>query len=169
MATVDQIQRNLLFSIARLAAEFSMGRDTVAKRLAAANVPPAEQRAGHPVFRLRDAAPALLEVSRSGKDGEFDPRELPPKERKDWFNSEESRLSVEQKSGRLIPAAQVETEYAELVKSLAQFCDSLSGVLERKCDLTPEQAERVDAVVGEMRQALYDKIAGDLPAEQAAG
>lgn len=147
-----------------------MGRDTVAKRLAAANVPAAEVRAGHPVYRLRDAAPALLDKgSASGGGEEFDPRELPPKERKDWFNSEESRLSVETKARRLIPAAEVEVEYAELVKGLVQFLDTLPDVLERRADLTPEQAVAIGEVIGDQRQALYDRIAGDMPAEQAAG
>ncbi len=145
-----------------------MGRDTVAKRLAAANVPAAEVRAGHPVYRLRDAAPVLLDKGHAGGGEDFDPCDLPPKERKDWFNSEESRLAVQAKARRLIPAAEVEVEYAELVKGLVQFLDTLPDVLERRADLSPEQAVAIGEVIGEQRQALYDRLVGDAPAEQAS-
>lgn len=60
-----------LWSINALATEFGLDRRTVAKRLA--DVPPAGERAGHPVWRLADALPAL-----TGQDVPPDPPPPPP-------------------------------------------------------------------------------------------
>ena len=52
------MQQPALWSVNALATEFGLDRRTAAKRLA--KVPPAGEKAGHPAWRLADAAPALM-------------------------------------------------------------------------------------------------------------
>lgn len=155
---IEQRDRIVRYSIARLAEEFGMGRDTVSKRLAQANVKPDGKRNGYPVYRLRDVCPVLLNSSAYDEDGIPDPRTLPPDMRKAWYQSEIARLNVEQTTGQLIPAAEAETQYAELVKGLVQFLDTLGDQLERDCALLPEQVERMNESISQQRQALYDRL-----------
>lgn len=135
-----------------------MGRDTVAKRITAANVKPAAMRSGHPVYRLRDVATALLALQSIGEDGERDPRLMSPTDRKAWYQSEIARFAVETEARQLIPAAEVEAEQAELVKGLVQFLDTLGDQLERDCALTPEQVDAVNASIGRLRQTYYERL-----------
>lgn len=157
-AVIEQNDRLVRLSIARLAEEFGMARETVSKRLAQAQVQPDGKRNGYPVYRLRDACPALLEPAAYDEDGNPDPSSLPPDKRNSWYQSEIRRLEVEMKCGELIPAGEVEIEMADLVKSLLQFTDTLGDSLERDCGLTPEQVEAVHSAVAKHRASFYREV-----------
>lgn len=161
-AVIDQSDRLVRFSIARLAEEFGMGRDTVSKRLAAANVKPDGKRNGYPVYRLRDACPALLDIGALDEEGNADPRTLPPDKRKAWYQSELARLNVETTARQLIPAAEVEAETSELVKHMVQFLDTLGDQLERDCGLSPEQVQRVNEYAESLRVRLHAEVTEDV-------
>src|SRR5690606_18425460 len=99
------------WSIARLADELGMDRRTATKRLRDSGVPPCGKRGGHDVYRLADAAPALVDpIAGAPAVGVIDPRDLPPKDRKDYYQSENERLKVEVTIGTLVPAAEVEAD-----------------------------------------------------------
>jgi hypothetical protein len=152
------------WSIARLADEFGMDRRTATKRLRDAGVPPAGKRAGHDVYRLADAAAALVDpIVAGGADaqGVVDPRDLPPKERKDYYQSENERLKVEVTLGTLVHAAEVEADYAKLVKAFVQAIDTLPDILERDCALSPEAVQRVQRSCDELREHLYERVVGE--------
>ena len=151
------------WSVARLADEFGMDRRTASKRLKEAGVPPFDKRNGNDVYRLADAAGALVQQSHGvvGPDGILDPRELPPMERRAYYQSENERLKVEATIGQLVPAAEVEGDYAELVKKVVQFFDTLPDVLERKAGLTPEQVVKVQDECDRVRQSMYEGITDD--------
>ncbi|MEN1941020.1 DUF1441 family protein [Luteimonas sp. MJ174] len=145
------------WSIARLADELGMDRRTATKRLRDAGVPPCGKRGGHDVYRLADAAPALVDpIGPSVESGVVDPRDLPPKDRKDYYQSENERLKVEVTIGQLIPAVEVEADYAELVKKVVKVLDTLPDILERDCALAPEAAETVQKTCDSIRQQLYE-------------
>lgn len=151
------------WSVARLADEFGMDRRTAAKRLRDVGVAPFGKRAGHDVYRLADAAIALVQVPGVvGADGVVDPRDLPPMERRAFYQSENERLKVETTTGQLVPAAEVEADYAELVKKVVQFFDTLPDVLERKAGLTPEQVVKVQDACDGVRQTMFEAITDDL-------
>jgi len=151
----DRIVR---LSIARLAEEFGMARETVSKRLAQANVSADGKRNGYPVYRLRDACPAILQPVGLGEDGEIDPRKLPPQDRNAWFASELRRLETELKTGQLVPAAELESSLADNAKTLVQFLETLPDQLERDVNLSPEQIEGMHASIDRARQGLYDRL-----------
>lgn len=149
------------WSISRLAEEFGMDRKTVSARIREAGIPPAGKRSGYDIYRLADVAAAVLGVDDGGGSGEggvIDPRDLPPKERKDFYQSENERLKVEVTMGTLVPAVEVEADMAELVKDVVQFLDTLPDVLERKLALKPEQVVKVQERCDAVRQQLYEKV-----------
>lgn len=147
------------WSIARLAEEFGMDRRTATKRLREAEVPPMGKRSGHDVYRLRDAAPALVDAIAAPMGGEgMDPRDLPPMERRAYYQSENERLKVETTTGQLVPAAEVEADMAKLVKILVTMLATLPDVLERDCALSAAQVIRVQEACDEVRQAMYEAV-----------
>ncbi|MBV6785935.1 DUF1441 family protein [Xanthomonas campestris pv. uppalii] len=150
------------WSIARLADEFGMDRRTAAKRLREAGVPPSGKRGTNDIYRLADAAPALVSPSgASGSEQVIDPRDLPPMERRAYYQSENERLKVETTTGLLVPAAEVEADYAELVKKVVQFFDTLPDVLERKLSLSPEQVIKAQEECDRVRQSMYEAISDE--------
>ena len=147
------------WSISRLASELGMDRKTVAKRLRDGGVAPAGKREGYDVYRLVDVVPYLSRTVIGGiGDGTVDPRDLPPTERRAYYQSENERMKAEVTAGCLVPAAEVESDYAELVKLIAQFFDTLPDVMERDCSLTPEQVMQVEKSCDRIRQAMYEKV-----------
>jgi hypothetical protein len=161
MADIHEFTKG--WSVARLADEFGIDRRTASKRLKEAGVPPLTKRAGHDVYRLADAAPALVNPGATafGAEGVVDPRDLPPMERRAYYQSENERLKVESTIGQLVPAAEVEADYAQLVKKVVQFFDTLPDVLERRAGLTPEQVVKVQDECDRVRQSMYEGITDD--------
>jgi len=147
-------------SISRLASAFDMARQTVVKKLTAAEVEPCGMVNGYPVYGLRAAAAALLEVPVTGGGNRdmTDPALLPANERSQWYQSEQRRMDVEVRAGTLIPAAHHEADLADMAKDLVQFLDTLGDTLERDVSLTGEQIEAMNASIARQRQALYDRI-----------
>lgn len=158
MGNVSHFQSG--WSISRLAEELRLDRRTVAKRLRDAGIPPAGKRNGSDVYQLADVALALLapELAGGAGGGVVDPRDLPPKDRKDFYQSENERLKFETSTGALVPAVEVEAEMAELVKTMVQFIETLPDVLERKLSLSSEQVIAVQDRCDHIRQQLYEKI-----------
>lgn len=157
-AVIEASDRIVRLSIARLAEEFGMARETVSKRLAQANIAPDGKRNGYPVYRLRDACPAILQPSGVDENGEIDPRKLPPQDRNAWFASELRRLETELKAGQLVPAAEHESDLADMTKTLVQFLETLPDQLERDANLHPEQIEAMHGSIDRARVALYDRL-----------
>ena len=162
MAEVHKIAGGFTVSIATIAAEFSMGRDTVAKRLDRAGLVPVDTKHGHPVYRLRDATKAILGVPLDAKEmprdpdgGERDPSSLPPAERRAWYQSESERLKVEAAKRELLPAEEFEREMASALKLVVQALETLGDRLERDCALAPSVIERVNAIAAEVRGELH--------------
>lgn len=151
------------WSIARLADEFGIDRRTATKRIRDAGVAPLGKRSGHDVYRVPDVAAALLGVALPGapEGGVVDPRDLPPMERRAFYQSENERLAVEQKVGTLVPAAEVEADYADLIKTVVQFLDTLPDVLERDCGLAPEQVIRVQDSCDRVRMAMFKRVTAE--------
>lgn len=151
------------WSVARLAEEFGVDRRTATKRIRDAGIAPSGKRNGHDTYRLADVALAMSGITGTAgaEGGVVDPRDLPPMERRAFFQSENERLKVETTVGNLIPALEVEADYAALVKKFVQFLDTLPDVLERKLALRPEQVDKVQEQCDRLRQELYEKIVDD--------
>jgi hypothetical protein len=165
---IMQEDRAGLMSIARLAEAFGMARETVAKRLAMSNIVADRKRNGYPVYKLRDACEALINPGGYDEEGQPDPKKLPPESRNAWYQSEIRRMDVEMRAGQLIPAAEVEATYAELIKAQVQFLETLGDQLERDAGLSPEQVELVNESVQQQRQSLYSRMTEDVDVRERA-
>jgi len=151
-------ERQITMSLRRLSDEFEMSRDTISKRLAMHGVQPCGRRHGHPVYRLRDAAQALVGSTGTDAEGNLDPRFLPPQQRNAWYQSEARRLDVEMTTGQLIPAAEHEADLADMTKEFVQFLETLPDVMERDCGLSPEQVTAMSESVDRTRESFYQRI-----------
>lgn len=147
-------------SIARLAAEFGMARETVSKRLAQAGVQPDGKRAGYPVYRLRDACPALVDGAVVGEEG-VDPSKMKPGDRRAWFQSENERLKFEQETGNLILAAEVHAEFAAVAKIVVRELETLPDRAERDLRCSPEVVEYLQGEVRSVRTEIAKRLADD--------
>jgi hypothetical protein len=150
--------RFVRLSIARLAESFGMSRTTVAARLAMYGVQPDGRRNGYPVYRLKDAAGALVGSTGADAEGNLDPRFLPPQQRNAWYQSEARRLDVEMTTGQLVPAAEHEADLADMTKEFVQFLETLPDVMERDCGLAPEQVCAMSESVDRTRESFYQRI-----------
>lgn len=159
MGSVHKILGGLTASISSIAAEFDIDRRTATKRLEEAGVVAAGMVRGHAVYRWRDAARAIYGAPQD-HDG---PEQLPPMERRAWFQSEDVRLSVETKKRNLIPAGEAEIEFAFGNKLIVQRLDTLAEFLAREAGLTPEQEDLVQRYTDQMREDMYrDQVQSDV-------
>ena len=150
MASIEQ-----LVSISELARIYGRHRQTVSKMLADMGAAPVEKRAGHPVYRLGDVT-ELRGDSPLPKAGELNPEELPPKDRKDWYQGESERLSIEREKGQLVPIDEVRREMAFLAKALVNELDNIPDILERDCNLDGESRERVQQIIDAARMRMHE-------------
>lgn len=140
-----------------LADQFKMDRRTVIKKLKEGECPVLKEADGHATYRLKDAAPLLLGIDK-GAGAVNDPDKLPPMERRAFYQSENERLKMEVSKQNLVPAAEVERDYAQLVKVVSQFFDTLPDVLERDAGLAPEQVISVQTSCDRVRQSIYEAV-----------
>ncbi|TXH56560.1 MAG: DUF1441 family protein [Desulfurellales bacterium] len=160
-AVIETADGLVRLSIARLAAEFGMARETVSKRLAQANVQPDGKRGGYPVYRLRDACPALIDGGHAEGDEGVDPSKMKPSDRRAWFQSENERLKFEQETGQLILAAEVHAEFAAAAKVVVRELETLPDRAERDLRCSPEVVEYLQAEVRNIRTEIAKHLATD--------
>ncbi|ENA7307278.1 DUF1441 family protein, partial [Escherichia coli] len=63
---------------------------------------------------------------------------MEPKERKDWYQSENERIKLEKEQRKLIPVDEVVIVYSSMRKAVVQVLETIPDVLERDCALTPQ-------------------------------
>lgn len=161
-AVIETADGLVRLSIARLAAEFGMARETVSKRLAQANVQPDGKRAGYPVYRLRDACPALIDSAgyAGGEEG-IDPSKMKPSDRRAWYQSENERLKFEQETGQLILAAEVHAEFSAAAKIVVRELETLPDRAERDLRCGAEVVEYLQTEVRNIRTEIAKHMAED--------
>lgn len=150
-------------SIARLAEGFEIDRKTVSKRLDEAGVRPSGQRDGYPVYRLRDAAEAILGLREA--DG-VPPEKMKPADRRAHWQAENERQKFEQQSGQLILADEVQSEMASLVKSMVRVLETLPDTMERDLRCPRETVEYVQKKIRDLRTEMAAKVATDDVADE---
>lgn len=159
MAEINRLEDAYNWNISRLADAFGLHRDTVRKRLVAANVVPSGTRANASVYSLKDAGPAIF--GGAAVSGTGDPDELGPQDRRAWFQSENERVKLELELRQLVRAEEVHKEMSRLAKAVASGLDSLSDMLERDAGLPPEAIELVEQTTDALREQMYQAIMAD--------
>lgn len=159
MTEPQPVEIRQTYSINRLAAEFSMGRDTIKKRLSEAGTRPAKTEAGHPVFFLRDAVPALFEF------GSGDGTGMRPQDELALERAAESRVDralkerkLQELEKQLVRVDEARLEMADMAKSVIQLLDILPDVLERDCGLPAAAVIRCQEVIERERAQLAERL-----------
>jgi len=155
---VTDFQDRFYFSLSQLSNAFGPARETIGKRLQLAGINAVKRRAGHPVYHIGEAAKAILAGEQASFEGIDNPDGLPPKERLDWYRSENERTKLEREQGALVPRETHERIVAELVKLILQPLETLPDSLERQCRLEPEAIAAVDREVDRVREALAQRL-----------
>lgn len=155
-AEINKLSDAYNWNITRIADAFGLNRGTVRGRLRGAGVLPAGQKNGVSVYALKDVGPALFaEVSVAGGT---DPDELHPKDRKDWYQSENERVKLEKEMRALVPVEEVHREMSRLAKSVASALDSLPDMLERDAGLPPDAIDLVEGITDTLREQMYRAV-----------
>jgi hypothetical protein len=158
MGNVGDLGDAFNWSISKISEAFSMDRSTIRKRLIEKGILSTGISRGNPVYALKDVAPALFAGnSESGGDISHDPSKMIPKERKDWFQSENERIKLEKEQRGLIPVDEVVTVYSAMTKSVVQVLETIPDILERDCALTPQAVAAVQAAIDDLRTTLSER------------
>jgi len=155
-ATVSDQANGLTFSLSSLAREFGIARETVTKRLAAASVQPVGKDKGHPVYKIKPAAMAILQFDE--QEVVSDPALMSPKERLDWFKSEESRLKFERETGVSVSTEQARLEMANIIQTVTKTLDTIPDILERDCRLPPDSVLQVEKAIDALRIQMAEDL-----------
>lgn len=116
------------------------------------------------IFDLKEVAAWRFGVYERGQPDGFDPGRMDPKDRLDYYRSERERLKMEQETGDLIPAVEVERVAAEVLKSIAQTLDTLPDVLERDAGISPDAVLVVQRVIDAARESMFGDLQQIAPA-----
>ncbi|MEX9784915.1 DUF1441 family protein [Providencia manganoxydans] len=159
MSNISNLGDAYNWSVAKIAEAFGLNRGTVKKRLLDANTPIANTVRGNPVYALRDIGPILFGADPDANKNSFqDPSQMLPKDRKDWFQSENERIKLETTLKQLVPVADVHLEMAVLVKAITQVLDTWPDKLERDKGWNAEQLTEAQIIVDELRDILASKV-----------
>lgn len=159
MSSVAKLPRGILMTANQLAEETGLARETVVKRLTDASVTAVGQRRGYPVFRLRQALPAVLQLDQDHSD----PSSLDPYKRRAFYQAEIEKLDLETREGLLVPFAELEYTLAKVMKAFVNAFETAPDVVERDCGVSPAVVDRLDKHFNARRLELYEILTGHLP------
>jgi len=160
VATVVSQKDWFSWSLNQLSREFNIARETVQRRLREASVDPSGERRGHPVYPVGASAKAILAPDTSASQGLNDPASMTPKERSDWYKSENDRIKFERDAGLLVSAADARTEMARVAQTGLHILETLPDILERDFNIDPDVIvgveQRIDALREQWASVLED-------------
>jgi len=162
VAEVAPIDNYFNWSLNQLSKEFGIARETVGRRIRESNLKPAGERRGHSVYRVSDVARAIL-VQQTSMGGLInDPGSMIPKERSDWFKSENERLKFERDSGLSVGSDDARTQMAEVAKMGLQVLETLPDILERDFSLDSKIIAGVEERIDALREQWAESLEADV-------
>ncbi|MFO6427202.1 DUF1441 family protein [Escherichia coli] len=144
MSNVSGIGDAYYWSVFKIAEAFGLHRDTVKKRLLAANTPVAGLSGGTPFTPCSMSGPPCLVSKHEAADSVHDPSRMEPEE-KARCRSENERIKLEKGPRKLIPVDEVIIVYSSMRKAVVQVLETIPDVLERDCALTPQAVRHCTA------------------------
>lgn len=108
---------------------------------------------------------AVAEWRFTGKagDGEADPEEMAPSDRKAWYEGETKRRDLQVRDRELIPAGDVERVIATAFAALASDVWAIPDLLERRHGVSGELAGQVADALAPAMEALAGRLAEFAP------
>lgn len=150
------LPRGLHVSITQASEETGKTRETIAKKLAGADVTPSGTVRQLAVYRLRDVIRVLYLTN---EDGSSNPDKLDPHSRHSHYKAEREKLSLQAEAGEYIEVERYRDEIARVAKLFAQTLDSIPDLLERDCAATPAMVERTQQELDKLRASLAEGLA----------
>lgn len=141
-----------LWSVSALAVEFEMDRRTVAKRLS--GVTPSGERQGKPVWRMADAAAAIVGASRDGAEQGDEAELLAERTRKTREEADAIEMKNAQMRGELLLREDVT---AAVVSAFARVRARMIGLPPKLAPMmvTISEIAEAEALI---RRAVYDAL-----------
>lgn len=156
-------------SISQLVQAFDMDARDVSKKLR--NVAPCGERRGFPIYKLKDAAKALVPPEVSEEDilayiGSMNFKNLPPALNKEVWNGLRARLRFEQEQGNHWLTPRIQEVVSRFMQTTRMALLLLPDELERAGELSQRQrtlCERyVDSKLAELQQLITEAMR-DMP------
>lgn len=157
--TADVLTQNDYFSwsLNQLSREFGIARETVGKRLSDANVRPSGERRGHPVYKVKDAAMAIL-LPQATPGNNNNPDLMAPSDRRHHYAAELDKTKLQREQGFLVSVDDCREQLVEVIMAGLPIFDSLADELERDFGLPPEIITKVEEKVDALRVKWADKL-----------
>lgn len=144
-------------SLHQLSQVFGIARETVMSRITSGRVSPSGEKGGHAVYDVSQVYRAIRDYELPSYSNR-NPNDMPPKERRDWFESENARLKMEKETGRLIDAEQVRQMMADLVKPGIQLMETIPDILERDYSQSTKAVMDIEKRIDELRKKWANEI-----------
>jgi len=160
MAVGEVVSKDLFvnWSLNQFANEFGIARETVTRRIRDAGISQSGIRRSHPVYNVGDVARAIFLPANSSEPGLNDPDAMTPKERSDWYKSENDRIKFERESGVVVGTDQAMVEMAEIAKMGLSVLETLPDILERDFSLDVKIIAGIEERINELREQWADKL-----------
>jgi len=155
----------VLASLSAYAWAFDTDRETLRRCLLESSVKHVTERSGRGLYSLRDVFRAWTSVAADVAEG--DPDKLSEAtlrrafKRRAWWQGEREKLHYQREKKQLVDATDVERVFARLMQIFVRGLETLGDVLERDSGLTPQQADRVEAHINQVREDLYKAAVAD--------
>lgn len=91
---------------------------------------------------------------------EFDPDELSPRDRKDWYDSEKKKRELQVRDAELYVAHEYDRTFSKILKSVAMGLETLPDVVERSAGISTEQMSAIIPAIDNLRESIYKQIQG---------
>ena len=121
-----------------------------------ANVQPVGKRRGYDVYPSDVVGPVLFNAANGNSLKPIE--QMTPRERNEWFRSENEKLTLLEREKKLVPVEDVRRELHQVVSTVNQQLETLPDQLERNCQLSAEALSQVQVITDGIRQSLYDRI-----------
>lgn len=158
MGEITRINEAFCWNLTRIAEAFGLSRDTVRKRIREAGVQPSGKRGNAPIYNLADVGPVLFQGDGYQAQTKYTPDELAPKDRKEWFQSENERLKFQREIGDLIPVGEYRDDLSQVLKQVVSFFESLPDRMERRRSFSAAQLEELERAADDFRTQLHREL-----------
>jgi hypothetical protein len=135
------------------------------QQLAREGVIPKSSRGKYPLIGAVQGYVRYLQTSGEHAEGVRDPEKMKPFERRAWYQGEMEKLQLAQVRGELVPAIEVEAKFAELLKAIAHFLETLPDMLER-VGASSAMLKLLEVELDKLRESMYAQVVEERDADR---
>lgn len=128
---------------------------------------PCGTRLGHPIFKVKDAAPYLIKPRFTEEEfvKKMTKYDLPATVTREYWQGKRAQQIYQKEAGELWPTEEVVNHISEIIKIITSNLRLVPNLIERKEQLTNSQKALIFSVIDDIMAQLHDKINEYLPDE----